>query len=117
MNFFTRLMTSTLAILVVTYLLPGVSVESPVTAVLVAIALALLNISIKPIFILLTLPITLVSLGLFLLVINALMILLAAKLISGFHVDGFWIALLFSIVLSLVTGIFNALAKPKPRED
>ncbi|MFI5219987.1 MAG: phage holin family protein [Bacteroidia bacterium] len=117
MNFLTRLITSTLAIIVVTYLLPGVSVESPVTAVVVAIALALLNISIKPVLILFTLPITLVSLGLFLLVINALMILLAAKLISGFHVDGFWNALLFSIVLSLVTGIFNALAKPKPGED
>jgi len=115
MNFLTRLITSTLAIIVVTYLLPGVSVENPVTATLVAVALALLNISIKPVFILLTLPITLVSLGLFLLVINALMILLAAKLISGFHVDGFWFALLFSITLSIVTGIFNALAQPKPR--
>ena len=112
MNFLTRLVTSSLAIIIVTYLLPGVSVESPVTAIIVAGVLALLNMVIKPLLVLLTLPITVVTLGLFLLVINAFIILLAANIVPGFHVNGFWWALLFSIILSIVTGIFNSLAKP-----
>jgi putative membrane protein len=117
MNFLTRLVTSSLAIIIVTYLLPGVSVDNAVTAIIVAAVLALLNIVIKPLFILLTLPVTIVTLGLFLLVINALMILLAANIVSGFHVDGFWWALLFSIILSIVTGIFNSLAKPDKKQE
>lgn len=111
MNFIARLLTTTLSILVVCYLLPGVKVDDAVTAIIVALVLALLNSIVKPVFIFLTLPITVVTLGLFLLVINALMILLAAKIVSGFTVNGFWWALLFSIILSIVTGIFNSLAR------
>lgn len=112
MNFLTRLVTSSLAIIIVTYLLrPGVTVDEPVTAIIVAAVLALLNMVIKPLLIILTLPITVVSLGLFLLVINALIIMLAGNIVPGFHVSGFWWALLFSIILSIVTGIFNSLAK------
>src|SRR6185295_19180099 len=110
MNFLTRLVTSSLAVIIVTYLLPGVSVDNVVTAIIVAAVLALLNMVIKPLFILLTLPVTIVTLGLFLLVINALMILLASKIVPGFYVDGFWWTFIFSIILSIVTGIFNALA-------
>lgn len=117
MNFITRLVTSTLAILVVTYLLPGVSVDNAVTAIVVAAVLALLNTILKPVLIFLTFPITIVTLGLFLLVINALMILLAAKLVPGFRVDGFWWALFFSVILSIVTGIFNSLAKPDAKKE
>jgi len=118
MNFLTRLVTSSLAIIIVTYLLrPGVTVDEPVTAIIVAAVLALLNMVIKPLLIILTLPITIVSLGLFLLVINALMVMLAANIVPGFHVNGFWWALLFSIILSIVTGIFNSLAKPDRKEN
>jgi putative membrane protein len=118
MNFLTRLVTSSLAIIIVTYLLrPGVTVDEPVTAIIVAAVLALLNMVIKPLLIILTLPITVVSLGLFLLVINALMVMLAANIVPGFHVNGFWWALLFSIILSIVTGIFNSLAKPDRKEN
>lgn len=118
MNFLTRLVTSSLAIIIVTYLLrPGVSVDEPVTAIIVAAVLALLNMVIKPLLIVFTLPITVVTLGLFLLVINALMILLVARIVPGFHVNGFWWALLFSIILSIVTGIFNSLAKSDKKEN
>ena len=118
MNFLTRLVTSSLAIIIVTYLLrPGVQVDNAVTAIIVAAVLALLNMVIKPIFILLTLPVTIVTLGLFLLVINALIILLAAKIVPGFSVNGFWWALLFSIILSIVTGIFNSLAKSDNKKN
>jgi len=115
MNFLLRLVTSTLAILIVAYVMkPHVSVDNALTAILLAAVLALLNNIVKPVLIFLTLPITLVTLGLFLLVINALMILLASNLVPGFKVDGFGWALLFSIILSLVTGVFNSLAEKKP---
>jgi putative membrane protein len=91
-------------------LLPGVSVSNTMTAILVAVVLAFLNTVVKPILTILTIPVTVFTLGFFLLVINALMIILAAKLVDGFYVDGFWRALLFSLVLSLTTSILNMFA-------
>lgn len=108
-GFLVRLITTTLAILLTAYLLPGVHIENAWTAVLVSVVLALLNVLVKPLLILLTLPITIVTLGFFLLVINALIIQLASGIVPGFFVDGFWWALLFSIVLSLVVSGLNAL--------
>jgi putative membrane protein len=70
-----------------------------------AIVLAILNAIVKPILVFITFPITVVTLGLFLFVINALIILLADKFIRGFNVDGFWWALLFSLLLSIVTSV------------
>lgn len=87
------------------YLLSGVHIDTFWTAILLAIVLAVLNAIVKPILVFLTLPITLVTFGLFLLVINAGMILLAAKVVNGFTVDGFWWALLFGLLLSIVTSI------------
>ena len=114
MNFLTRLLSSTLAIIVVAYFMkPHVHVDDALTAIVLAVVLAFLNTIIKPVLIFLTLPITIVSLGLFLLVINAGMILIAARLIDGFSVEGFGWALLFSIILSIVTGIFNSFAEKK----
>lgn len=107
MNFIIRLLISTVAVIVSAYLLPGVSVDSFLTAILVAIILSLLNVIVKPILIVLTIPFTIVTLGLFLLVINAVIILLASSLITGFAVDNFWYALLFSIVLSLVNSLLG----------
>jgi putative membrane protein len=75
------------------------------TALIVAVVLGLLNIFIKPILVILTLPVTLLTLGLFLLVINAIMILLCTKIVGGFEVDTFWTALLFSIILSVLQSI------------
>jgi putative membrane protein len=76
---------------------------------MVAIVLAFLNAIVKPILTLLTVPITIFTLGFFLLVINAIIIILAGKLVDGFHVAGFFPALLFSLILSLCTGILNML--------
>jgi putative membrane protein len=110
MQFIIRIIISTLAIILVAYILPGVHVASITTAIIVACALAFLNTLVKPLLILLTLPITIITLGLFLLVINALIILITDRLIEGFDVSNFWIALLFSIILSVVTSVFESLA-------
>ncbi|MDN3690565.1 phage holin family protein [Cyclobacterium jeungdonense] len=96
-----------LVIIFTGYLLPGIVVDDWITGVIIAALLALLNLTIKPILIFLTIPITILTLGLFLLVINALLVMLAAALIQGFTVDNFWWALLFSLVLSLVNSILG----------
>jgi putative membrane protein len=93
---------STLIVIIAAYVLPGVHVESFWTALLVALVMGILNVLIKPLLILLTLPITIVTFGLFLLVINALVVLLASNIVPGFVVDGFWWALLFSALVSLI---------------
>ncbi len=108
MRFLIKILITGLAVLIASYLLPGVNVENMVTAICVAAVLALLNSFVKPVLIILTLPITIFSLGLFLLVINAFMIMLASKFVPGFKVDGFWYALLFSIVLSIINSFFEA---------
>src|ERR1051326_2812611 len=113
MNFLIKLLISTLAVVITAKLLPGISIQndSVLTAIVVAAVLAFLNSVVKPILIFLTIPITFVTLGLFLLVINALMIMLADKLVDGFSVRNFWWALLFSIVLSIVNSILSSLGK------
>lgn len=100
-----------LAVLVTAYLLPGISVDSFFTGIVIAALLALLNLTVKPLLIFLTIPITIVTLGLFLLVINAIMVLIAAGIVNGFVVDGFWWALLFSLILSLVNSLFGVAIK------
>ncbi len=113
MKFIVQLIISTLAVLISSYLLKGVEVQDSnfFTALIVAAVISFLNAVVKPIMIILTIPITFVTLGLFLLVINALIILLTDKLVDGFHVDGFWWALLFSLILSLVTSVLERIGK------
>jgi putative membrane protein len=113
MNWIVRFLLNGLAVVLTAYLLPGVSVEDYWTALIVALVLSIVNIIVKPILILLTIPITILTLGLFLLVINAFIILLVDSLISGFYVDGFWWALLFSLILSVFNSLFNDLSKEK----
>ena len=113
MDFLARLIISTLAVMVTSFLLPGVNIDSATTAVLVAFVLSLLNAVIKPLLVLLTIPITIFTLGIFLLVINALIIQLAGWIVPGFEVKGFWTAFFFSIVLSLITSVVERLAKNK----
>lgn len=117
MKFITNILVSAVAVLFTAWLLPGVQVTDFVSALLVAIVLAFLNTVVKPILTILTIPITFFTLGFFLLVINAGMIILASKLIPEFHVKGFWWALLFSLILSLVTSIFNALVGNNSNEE
>lgn len=116
MNFIIRLLLSTLAVMLTSYLLPGVHVEDFMSALLVAAFLALLNVTIKPILIILTIPVTVFTFGLFLLVINAFMIMLADSVIDGFMVNGFWWAMFFSLIMSLTTSIFESLSR-KPAEE
>lgn len=118
MNFIIKLIISTLAVLITSYLLPGVEIvdNNFFTALLVAAVLSFLNAVVKPIMILFTIPITFVTMGLFLLVINALIILLAAKIVDGFQVHGFWWALLFSLILSIITSIMENIGKNNQNE-
>jgi putative membrane protein len=106
-----NILLTSLAVIISAYLLPGVKVNSFLTALLVAVALGFINVFIKPLLILLTLPVTILTLGLFLLVINALIILLISAIVPGFKVSGFWWALIYSIVLSLVSSILYFFAK------
>jgi len=97
--------------MITSYLLPGVHVNNFLTAVILSVVLALMNVTLKPLLVILTIPITLVTMGLFLLVVNALLILIANAIIPGFVVDGFWWALLFSLVLWLVNTLLKNLAE------
>jgi putative membrane protein len=114
MNIVLRIIISAIVAFALSYILSGVHIQSFVTALILAIVLGLLNIFVKPILIILTLPITIFTFGLFLFVINALIILLAAKFVNGFQVDGFWWALLFSLLLSIITSF---LYKKSTREE
>ncbi|PKD17546.1 hypothetical protein APR41_04875 [Salegentibacter salinarum] len=112
MNFILRILLTAVAVVILAKFLPGVEVEGYLTAVIVAIVLAILNLLVKPILVIFTLPVTILTLGLFLLVINAIIILLADAFVSGFGVSGFFIALLFSLLLSLFQSLlFSLLGK------
>ncbi|MEO0311015.1 MAG: hypothetical protein RIQ89_672 [Bacteroidota bacterium] len=106
-------MISSIAILITAKILPGVKVDNITTGIFLAIILAALNTFLKPVLVLLTIPITIFTLGLFLLVINAGVIILADKMVAGFSVSSFGNAVLFSIVLSIVSSILTALGKNK----
>ena len=113
MRFLLRILVTSLAALLAAYLLPGVHIADYLTAVFLALVLALLNTFLKPVLIFLTLPMTVVTLGLFLLVINALIVLMASHFVKGFQVDGFWSALFFSLLLSLFSSILDGLGGRK----
>ncbi len=117
MNFLIRLIISTLAVLVTSYILPGVEVDSFANAIVVSIVLGCLNVLVKPLMILVALPAVVFTFGIFLIVINTLIILLADHLIAGFTVDGFWWAFLFSIVMWLVTSILNMIKQRDEKEE
>lgn len=116
MNLLIRFLLNGLAVFLTAYLLPGVNVDGYGTALIVALILSIVNAIVKPILILLTIPITIVTLGLFLLVINALLILFVDYLVAGFAVDGFWWALLFSLILSVFNSLFDDLTRKKNDE-
>ena len=116
MRFIFKIIVSALAVIITAYLLPGVDKITPLTAVIVAAVLAFLDAIVKPLMILLTIPITIVTLGLFLIVINALMIMLADFMVDGFHVNGFWWALIFSFILTIVTSLLESFAGEKKRQ-
>lgn len=114
MKILLRILITAGLVMVLSYVMRGVIVDNFITALIVAIVLGLLNVFIKPIIVIFTLPVTVFTLGLFLLVINALMILLCTEIVGGFTVDSFWTALLFSIILSLSQSVlFRLMADDK----
>jgi len=95
----------------VAYIMPGVHIHTFATALAVALALGIINAFLKPVLIILTLPITILTLGLFTLVLNALLILLVSKIVPGFSIDGFFWALIFGIVLSIANTFIHSFIK------
>jgi putative membrane protein len=104
---------SALAIVISAYLLPGVHVNSLITALVVAVVLGAVNGFLRPALVLLTLPLTILTFGIFLLVLNTLLIVLVASIVPGFVIDGFWWAFIFGIVLALVNTVLNSATKDK----
>lgn len=107
MNTIGKIFASALAVIISAYLIPGVEVADFLTAIIVAVVLALVNFFVKPILVIITIPVTILTLGFFLLAINAFMILMVDSFVDGFTVNGFWWALLYSLVLSIISSIFG----------
>lgn len=112
MNILLNIILTGIAVAVADYLIPDVSLSNLGTAVVVGLVMGLINGIIRPIVLMLTLPINIMTLGLFTFVINALMILLAAAIVPGFTVTGFWSALLFSVVVALIKMLFSSFDRP-----
>jgi len=109
MRLLLRITLNTLAVVVAARILPGVHVDGLLTALIVAVVLGVINAVVKPVLVFLTLPATILTLGLFLLVINAAMVELVSWLVPGFTVAGFWWALGFSLIVSLVGSVLGGL--------
>ena len=113
MKFIINLVLNALAIMLAAYLLPGIHVDGFTSAIMLALVLSLLNVTLKPVMVVLTIPVSVVTLGLFLIVINAGVILIADYFIPGTNIDGFWWAILFGLVVSIVNSILYSLAGTK----
>ena len=98
---------SALAITITAYILPGIVVKGLFVALIVAVVLGFFNMIVRPILIVLTLPINILTLGLFTFVINAGLVILTSNIVAGFYVKSFWWALLFSLILSLVSAVIH----------
>jgi len=117
MNYILKIILSAVAVFLLANLLPGISIENYLVAILVAIVLGFLNTLVKPLLILFTIPLTILTLGLFLLVINAAIILLAGYFIDGFQVSGLLTALIFSILLSITQSILYKLLQEDKKKN
>lgn len=113
MNTLLKIVLTAIAVVILAKILPGVAVEGYLSAILVAIVLALLRLIVKPVLVILTLPITIVTLGIFLLFINAIIIMMADFFVDGFAVSSIWWALLFSLLLSFLQSILFSILKDK----
>jgi len=114
-RFILKTLVSSLAVFFGAYILHGVYLDGFPTAILVALVMGFLNAFLKPILVVLTIPITLITFGLFLLVINAVIIIIADYALDGFEVNSFFTAVLYSIIVSVITWILEAIANPKPK--
>ena len=109
-----KILLTAVVVVVLAAILPGVNISGAVSAIIVALVIAVLNAVVRPLLIFFTLPATLVTFGLFIFVINAIIILLADKLVAGFAVSGFFSALLFSVLLSVFrSALFSVLKEDK----
>jgi len=114
MNVLIRILLTAVLVMLIAHFFPSIAhVTSFKVSIIVAVVLGLLNLIVKPILVLFTLPVTIVTLGLFLLVINAVIILLCSRLVTGFHVDGFLGALIFSVILSVFQSIIFSFSDDK----
>jgi putative membrane protein len=116
MRFLARLVLNGFAIIVAAWLLPGLHLSGPFAALIAGAILGFVNAIIRPILFLLTLPLTLVTLGLFIFVLNALCLGLTAALVPGFEIDGFWWAVLGALLVSVVSWILNGIFVGKNEE-
>lgn len=116
-QFLLKLLISSLAVYITAWILPGVHVEQFLVSVLVAFALGLVNSFLRPLLILLTIPVTIFSFGLFLIVINAALVMLVSHVVPGFRVDGFWWAVAFSLILSFITGLLELPVKKRDQSE
>lgn len=110
MGFILKILITATAAIIAAYFLPGVMLDGIATALIVGLILSLLNAIVRPILVLLTIPITILTLGLFLLIINAILVKVTDYFVDGFAVSGWGTAILFSLIVSLVTYILEALA-------
>lgn len=111
MKLILRLLLSAFAVVILSNVLPNITVDNYVTAIIVALLLSVLNFIVRPIMVILTLPITIITFGLFLLVINAIIIKLASHFVDGFHVEGWLWAIIFSLLLSILQSILFSILK------
>jgi putative membrane protein len=114
MNFLLRILITAVVAFALSSVLPGIHIDTFWTAIVLSLVLAVLNFLLKPLLIILTLPITILTFGLFLFIINAIIVWLARDFVHGFRVDGFRYALLFSLLLSLLTSL---LYKDRDRDE
>ncbi len=113
MSFLVKVIVTAFAVVIGSYFIPGVTVADFLTAIVVAFVLGLLNAILKPILVVLTIPVTVLTLGLFLLVINAFIIQIAAHFVKGFEVSSFGVALLFGILLAVISWLLELPVKPR----
>ncbi|HMI77278.1 MAG TPA: phage holin family protein [Ferruginibacter sp.] len=112
-KWFLKILVCAVNVFILAYILPGIEIQDMFTALLVAVILSFLDAIIKPLLILLTLPATILTLGLFLFVINACIILIDDHFVGGFKVESFWHALLFSVLLSFFNSFVHKKAFPE----
>ena|SRR3990172_11911921 len=111
MKLFAEWLVRAFVLLITTYIVPGFHIDTFTTALLVAVVLAILNLLLKPLLVLFTLPATILTLGLFMFVINAVLLLISSNIVDGFKIDSFGTAIVASIVITVVSSLVNLFIK------
>lgn len=111
MGFFGRFLVTTVAVIAAGYLLPGVELEKNYTPLIVALVLGLLNAFVKPLLVFFTIPFTILTFGLFLLVIDTVIIKMASGIVGGFHVESWWTAFFCGLIIAIITSLLEAVIK------